>query len=216
MLAKCHSLLRYLSQKAGTKERVIARRCTPASSSPCPTLLTSNLTRPRSPLTTHGSASFLFFFFFLSSSLNYWKQNGLRTKTQADVGWLIMARFDWRPCQMKNGLEKLLSRKIRGTCYPFILSIPFLFCTCPFHICIFFSCFSYCSGISPRSYQITDIYIPKPTINFISFFGFSASLISATKGVHKAFSIKVALRFFLILELKIGFVLKFKTIFKYN
>lgn len=115
----------------------------------------SNLTRPRSPLTTHGSASFLSF--FLSSSLNYWKQNGLRTKTQADVGWLIMARFDWRPCQMKNGLEKLLSRKIRGTCYPSILSIFFLFCTCPFHIWLFFSCFSYCSGISPRSYEIIDI-----------------------------------------------------------
>jgi len=100
-------------------------------------LLTSNLTRPRSPLTTHGLAVVLF---FLSSSLNYWKQNGLRTKTQADVGWLIMACSDWRPCQMKNGLEKLLSRKIRGTCCPFLPFISFfLFCSFPF---VFFSsCF---------------------------------------------------------------------------
>ena len=80
---KCYSLLRCLSQKAGTKERVIARCSTLTSSIPRPTILTSNLTRPRSPLTTHGLAVVLF---FLSSSLNYWKQNGLRTKTQADVG----------------------------------------------------------------------------------------------------------------------------------
>lgn len=39
---------------------------------------------------------------FLCSSLNYWKQNGLKTKTQADVAWLITARRVWHPCQMKT------------------------------------------------------------------------------------------------------------------
>lgn len=102
------------------------------SSTPCPTLPTSNLTRPRiSP--NHPRLGRLPLFFFLSSSLNYWKQNGLRTKTQADVGWLIMARPDWRPCQMKNGLEKLLSRKIRGTCCPSLRSPFFYFARSPSH-----------------------------------------------------------------------------------
>lgn len=39
---------------------------------------------------------------FLCSSLNYWKQNGLKTKTQTDVAWLITARRVWHPCQMKT------------------------------------------------------------------------------------------------------------------
>lgn len=169
---KCHSL-RCLSQKAGTKERVIARCVLFLPQTPL--LPTSNLTRSR--ISPNHPRLLLF---FLSSSLNYWKQNGLRTKTQADVGWLIMPRHNWRPYQMKTVQKNYYrGRYVAPAVFLSPLAPPprppiaFLLLHFAHSASHSFLPVFHCSGISPKSYQILprrDKYLQGYLRNRVQFF----------------------------------------------
>jgi len=110
-------------------------------------LLTSNLT-PISP--NHPQLGRLTL--FLSSSLNYWKQNGLRTKTQADVGWLIMLRPTDGHAKWKRSRKIIITEDTWHLLSLSPFSVPILY----FALHIFSPCFLEIHIVpeSQRTYQI--------------------------------------------------------------